>query len=62
MRAAQALALIAHRAFVIPYDVQRIAKSCLCHRIIIRPEAKLAGVDEIGVVSSVLASVDVPVQ
>ena len=41
MHAAQALALIGHRDYVTPDDVQAIAPACLAHRLILRPEARL---------------------
>jgi MoxR-like ATPase len=62
MHAAQALALINHREFVTPDDIQQIAPACLAHRLILRPEARLAGVDEHAIVSTLLRQVEVPVQ
>jgi MoxR-like ATPase len=62
MHAAQALALIGHRDYVTPDDIQQIAPATLAHRLILRPEARLAGVDEEAIVSSLLRQVEVPVQ
>jgi MoxR-like ATPase len=62
MHAAQALALIGHRDYVTPDDIQQIAPACLAHRLILRPEARLAGVDEYAIVSTLLRQVEVPVQ
>ncbi len=62
MQAAQALALVNHRDFVIPDDVQALAKSCLAHRLVLKAEAKLAGVDEDAVLASIVRDTSVPVQ
>jgi MoxR-like ATPase len=62
MRAAQAMALINHRAYVIPDDIQLIAPACLRHRLVIRPESRLGGVDEGSVLDSIFNSVPVPAQ
>jgi MoxR-like ATPase len=62
MYAAQAFALISHRGYVVPDDIQLLAPSCLAHRIVIRPEARLAGVTETGVLQSLLRQIAVPVQ
>ena len=56
-RAAQALALIHDRTFVIPDDVKSIAPAVMAHRILTRdrrPEAARA------LVADVLAHLDVP--
>jgi len=62
MRSAQALALISHRDYVIPDDIQEIARVCLPHRLVIRGEARLAGVAEEAVVENLLREVPVPPQ
>jgi MoxR-like ATPase len=62
MRAAQAMALINHRPYVIPDDIQLVAPACLKHRLIIRPESRLGGVDESSVLDSIFNSVPVPAQ
>jgi MoxR-like ATPase len=62
MHAAQAFALINHRDYVLPDDIQHIAPSCLAHRLILRPEARLAGVTEQSIISRLLSQVEVPIQ
>ncbi len=62
MAAAQAFALISHRAHVIPDDIQALAPACLSHRLVLHPEARLSGVEESDVITSILRSVQVPVQ
>jgi MoxR-like ATPase len=62
MAAAQAFALINHRAYVVPDDIQHLAKPCMSHRIVMRPEARLAGVNESSVVDSIIRQVPVPAQ
>lgn len=62
MKAAQAYALMKGRAFVIPDDVQYLAKFVFGHRLILRPEARYEGATEEGVIESVLRYVPVPVK
>lgn len=62
MHAAQAYALINHRGYVLPDDVQNLAMSCLSHRLVIRPEARLAGVTEAAVLQNILKQQAVPLQ
>ncbi|MCX7818132.1 MAG: MoxR family ATPase [Kiritimatiellae bacterium] len=66
-RATQALALAARAAaaleardFVTPDDVQRMAPHVLGHRLILRPEFEVEGVQVAEVVQSVLSEVPVP--
>lgn len=62
MKAAQAYALMKGRAFVIPDDVQYLAKFVFGHRLILRPEARYEGATEEGVIENVLRYVPVPVK
>lgn len=62
MHAAQAYALLNHRDYVIPDDIQELSRYCLCHRVVIRPEARLAGVSELAVVASLIRQTPVPAQ
>jgi MoxR-like ATPase len=62
MAGAQAFALISHRSHVIPDDIQALALACLSHRLVLHPEARLSGVDEADVISTILRQVQVPVQ
>jgi MoxR-like ATPase len=62
MHAAQGFALISHRGYVLPDDIQSLAQPCLAHRLLIRPEARLAGVEEESVLQSLLRQLPVPQQ
>jgi MoxR-like ATPase len=57
---AQALAAIAGRDYVLPDDVQRMALPVLAHRIIVRPESLLRGHTASGILTSIMAAIDVP--
>ncbi|HZS89964.1 MAG TPA: MoxR family ATPase [Chloroflexota bacterium] len=57
---AQALAAMAGRDYVLPDDVQEMAVPVLVHRLIVRPESLLRGHTASGVLSRILAAVDVP--
>jgi MoxR-like ATPase len=60
-RAAQALAAVRSRDYVIPSDVQHLAASVLTHRIHISPQTRLRGRTPEQVISEVAESVPVPV-
>lgn len=60
MRAARAWAWLNGRDFVTPDDVKALAHSVLVHRLALRPEAELEGVDTGAVLTSALGSVPVP--
>lgn len=62
MHAAQALALINHREYVIPDDIQEMARVCLPHRIMVRPEARLAGISELSILDAIIGQTEVPAQ
>jgi MoxR-like ATPase len=57
---AKALAAREGRDFVIPDDVKEAARPVLRHRLVLRPEAELEGMDTDHVVSDVLAATQVP--
>ncbi|MSP78173.1 MAG: MoxR family ATPase [Dehalococcoidia bacterium] len=59
-RAAQALALIRGRDYVLPDDVKELAPSVIAHRIIVAPQTRMQGVDSRQVVLNVLGQVPVP--
>lgn len=59
VRAAQALAVMEGRDFVIPDDVKRLAVSCLAHRLILKPEARLRGATAAQVVTDIIESTPV---
>lgn len=58
--AARAAAVLDERDFVTPDDVKRMAPHVLCHRMILRPEYEVEGVQIHEVVQSVLSEVLVP--
>ena len=55
-RAVQAQAALHGRGYALPDDVKRMAHPVLAHRILVRPEASLRGVDGDRIVSDVLDS------
>jgi MoxR-like ATPase len=57
---AKAFAAREQRDFVIPDDVKEAALPVLRHRLVLRPEAELEGLDTDRVVRDVLAAVQVP--
>jgi MoxR-like ATPase len=60
LRASRAWAWLNGRDFVTPDDVKALAHAALVHRLALRPEAELEGVDVRSVLSSALGSVPVP--
>ncbi|MER3417149.1 MAG: magnesium chelatase [Gemmataceae bacterium] len=60
-RAAQAMAALRGRTFVLPDDVKRIAPHILIHRLILRPESRLRRVSAARVLDEILSQVPVPV-
>jgi MoxR-like ATPase len=62
MRVAQSYAALDGRDFVIPDDVKQAALPVLRHRVILRPEAELEGLDPDRVLTDVIAAVPVPRQ
>jgi MoxR-like ATPase len=58
-RAAQALAAISGRDYVIPDDVKQLAVPVLGHRLIVRSQASLREVDNDAIVREVLATVPI---
>lgn len=61
IRAAQALAAVRGRDFVIPDDVKYLAPVALGHRLIVRPESQLRGRSSNALLRDILADVSVPV-
>ena len=57
---AKVLAAVRGRRFVIPDDVKYLAPAAYRHRLILRPEAEIEGVDADAVVARLLSSVAVP--
>lgn len=60
-RAAQALAAVRNRKYVLPDDIKRLAGPILGHRLILKPESRLRKVTPTAVVEAVLNEVPVPV-
>lgn len=60
MLVSKALAALADRDYVIPDDVKAAVLPALRHRIVLRPEAELEGLDADRVLADVLAAVEVP--
>lgn len=59
-RAAQALAAVAGRDYVVPDDVKRLVESVLSHRVIVSPAARIRSVDTRAIVAGILDYVPVP--
>ncbi|MHB8157282.1 MAG: AAA family ATPase [Desulfocucumaceae bacterium] len=62
LRAGRALAFIRGRDFVTPDDLKYLAKYVLAHRLMLKREDRLRGIDSARVLEDVLASVPVPVE
>ncbi len=60
LRTARAWAWLSGREFVTPDDVKLLAHPTLAHRLALRPEAELEGVDAARVLASAVDSVPVP--
>ena len=60
LAAARSWAWLQGRAYLIPDDVQALARPALRHRIAVRPESELEGVTADGVLDTVLATTPVP--
>jgi MoxR-like ATPase len=57
---ARATAVIAGRDYVVPEDVKRVAGPTLGHRLVLRSEASVHGVDPDAVIEDILSRVPVP--
>lgn len=60
MHAAQAHAMLEGRDYVLPDDVKAVATAVLSHRIILKPDARVRGIDATQVISEALQQVAVP--
>src|SRR5699024_4652895 len=58
--AARAHAWLSGRNYVTPDDVKALTHMALGHRVILRPEAQMDGLDVAGVLDSILATTEVP--
>jgi len=61
-RAAQALAALEGRDFVIPDDVKYVAEPILCHRVIVSSEARLRGRTAEQIIDKLIAGIPAPVE
>ncbi|WP_221569130.1 MoxR family ATPase [Alkalihalobacillus sp. TS-13] len=61
MKTAQAYALLLNRDYVVPDDVKYLAPHVLCHRIILKPEARFDGYTPEKIVEEILERTPVPV-
>ena len=59
-RAARAIAFLEGRSFVVPEDVQTIARDVLRHRLVLTFQAEAEGVDAESILDRVLETVPVP--
>jgi MoxR-like ATPase len=62
LRAGRALALRRGRRHVVPDDIKHLAPHVLPHRLILRPEAELAGHDAAYVVADILDGLPAPTE
>ena len=60
LHASKAWAWLSGRAFVTPDEVKAVAKPCLRHRVIVRPELELEGTTADAVLDGLLATVPTP--
>ena len=61
LRLAKARALVERREFVVPEDIRELAAPVLCHRLLLAPEARSAGLGPEDVVREALEGTPVPV-
>ncbi len=59
-RAAQALAAVRGRGYVIPDDIKLLAKPALAHRIIVTPAARVRAITSTIILDEILQSIPVP--
>ncbi|MCH7226397.1 AAA family ATPase [Haloferula sp. A504] len=60
MRVAQAVSLFEDRDFVIPETIQDIAADVIAHRLVVEPEARLAGTEARNIVAEILEEIPAP--
>src|SRR6266498_1058072 len=58
--AAKALAAIQGRGFVVPDDVKSLVRPVYRHRIILKPEAEIEGLNADTAMTRILAKIEVP--
>jgi MoxR-like ATPase len=62
LRAARAAAALTGREYAVPDDVKALALHVLPHRLILRPEAQLAGLDPVRVIADVVDGTPAPTE
>ena len=62
VHAAQASALLCGRDYIIPEDVQRMAASVLCHRVVLSADARMRGFTPQQALGELMAGVQIPVR
>ncbi len=60
MRASKTAALLEGRSFVIPDDVQYVAKEILNHRVILSPDSEMAGRSSMQIIDEIMRNQEVP--
>lgn len=61
MKVSQARAYLSGRNYVIPDDIKELFYPVMSHRIIVKPESKIKGINEKDVLERVLLKVEVPI-
>ena len=60
LQSSKSYAALQGRAYVVPDDVKALVAPVLRHRVLLRPEAEIEGIDADGAVRRIVAGVDVP--
>jgi MoxR-like ATPase len=60
MRAAQAIALIAGRSYMIPEDIRGLVLPVLSHRLLLSSEARIAGKNAADILAEIVISLPLP--
>jgi MoxR-like ATPase len=60
LHASKAWAWLSARDFVTPDEVKAVAKPCMRHRIMVRPELELEGTSADAVLDGILATIPTP--
>jgi len=60
MRAAQGLAALKERAYVLPDDVKQLVQPVLGHRVLLSEEARISGTDPADILAQIVSRIPVP--
>jgi MoxR-like ATPase len=60
MKAAQALALMDGKEFVMPEHIQELSVPVVAHRVAVDPQAKFSGITAQSIVETVMKTIPVP--